>query len=70
MKLNTLKIIVPLTLLAASQSLMAHPGPPGHSHDGTEDWPFPDFSWPMVIAGLSIGAIALAVYYYQKSQSE
>ncbi|MGJ8672237.1 hypothetical protein [Rubritalea sp.] len=70
MKIETLKTLVPLTLLAVSPSLLAHPGAPGHTHGGTEEWPFPDFSWPMVIAGLSIGVIALVIYYYRKSQSE
>ncbi|MGJ8677248.1 MAG: hypothetical protein ACSHX0_07005 [Akkermansiaceae bacterium] len=55
-------------LALTSTSLLAHPGLPGHTHPETGDhseWPFPDFSWGMIIgSAILIGAIA--IYKFSK----
>ena len=58
-----MKSTLALLTLAATNVLHAHPGAPGHTHPentGTNDWPFPDFSWSLTIVALAI--IGLAIY--------
>ena len=56
-----MKAIITLITLSAASLLQAHPGAPGHTHPentGQEEWPFPEFSWPMLIAIIALVAVA------------
>jgi hydrogenase/urease accessory protein HupE len=67
MKKQTILSTAAASFFACTSSALAHPGAPGHTHSGTEEWPFPDFSWPMVIAGSVCVLLAFAGLAYKKN---
>ncbi len=56
------------SLTALTCKVFAHPGPVGHSHDGTEEWPFPDFSWPMLLIATAVLCLAAGIYCLRKKE--
>ncbi|WP_018970982.1 hypothetical protein [Rubritalea marina] len=58
------------SLTALTSTVIAHPGPVGHSHDGTEEWPFPDFNWPMLLIATAVLCIVAGIYSLRKKQED